>query len=129
MDASDNQMTVIGDGNTTESNVPEDGETAAPGDLAEGSEGTPGSESSPGADGSGDWTAAAAASGAQAAPAAAILSGGLVSGILPQTGASAALLLWALLGLAMLLLGLGLLTGRREARTGRLRGRGVAQAL
>jgi LPXTG-motif cell wall-anchored protein len=66
--------------------------------------------------------AASAGSGAQAAPAAA------VAGLLPQTGAAADLLLWAILGLAMLILGLGLVTGRRrEGMTGRLRGQGVAQ--
>ena len=129
VDASGNQVTVIGDGNTAESTT--DGDTAGPGDPAEGSEATPGNESSPGVDGSdegaangtGSATAASAGAGAQAAPAAAIV------GVLPQTGASTGLMLWALLGLTMLLLGSGLMTGRRGVRTGRQHSQGVAQAL
>ena len=136
-DASVNQVTVIGDGNTTErtvpeetvreETVPEEEGSAGPGEPAEGSGGGFGSMSSPGVESGG--TAAAVSYGAQAAPAA-IRSGGHSAGVLPQTGVSASLLLWALLGLAMLLLGLGLVTGRRrEGRPGRPAGWGVAQAL
>ncbi|MCW2849222.1 MAG: hypothetical protein JWR90_3196 [Marmoricola sp.] len=136
IDGSGNQITIVGDGDTTERTIPGGVSTDQPTDQS--NDQSNDQSSDPGA-GSIDVSAptnasdtgsvdaplagaASAGSGAQAAPAAA------VAGLLPQTGAAADLLLWAILGLAMLILGLGLVTGRRrEGMTGRLRGQGVAQ--
>ncbi|MCW2761259.1 MAG: hypothetical protein JWR85_1460 [Marmoricola sp.] len=127
VNSSDNQVTILGDGNTTRRVTPGIGETGGtePGDEQDGGTGgaTGGEVSAPAGFADGYNASAATFSDAQAGPAA------VVAGSLPQTGAAAGLLLWGLLGLAMLVLGLGLVTGRREGRTGRMRGQKVAQAL
>jgi hypothetical protein len=126
--ASDNQVTVIGDGNTTESNNPDEGDTESP---VDGSDEESSEVSTPTGDTPADHStgagsqAAAAGQIAHAAPAAAVA----IAGTLPQTGASTGLLLWTLLGLAALMLGLGLVTGGRDRFAGHLRGQGAAREL
>jgi LPXTG-motif cell wall-anchored protein len=126
--ASDNQVTVIGDGNTTESNNPDEGDTESP---VDGSDEESSEVSTPTGDTPADHStgagsqAAAAGQIAHAAPAAAVA----IAGTLPQTGASTGLLLWTLLGLDALMLGFGLVTGGRDRFAGHLRGQGAAQEL
>ena len=131
VDTSDNQFTVIGDGNTntgsdegdstgpgttpeqagTETGQPEEGgtqgETQGGSGLTAGPTGSDGSRdsTSPGGRSALTGMLVAGAAVTQAGPAA-------VAGVLPATGSSAALLLWALLALALLVLGMFLVGGQ-----------------
>ncbi len=130
VDASDNQITVLGDDNTTRDtesspgledtdNGDDDGVDAgddpATGNGADASDTDGGAVAgaAAGSAGNGSNTVSALP---QAGPTA------QVAGVLPQTGAAAGLVLWGGLGLMMLLLGLGLLVSQRRTpgvRTGR----------
>ena len=93
------------------------------------SENQPGDDTGTGtAPGAGSTQASSSETAAYAAQAAGPATA-VVAGALPNTGAASDLVVLAGLGLAILFLGLGLLTRRREGTDGRLRGQGVAQAL
>ena len=124
VDASDNQVTLIGDGNQSgddpgDGNDP--GEPETPGDDGPGDEG-PG-DGSDGEDGEGgdDGQVAGSGSGGPGRPATGALSGlgsldGAPSTVLPQTGIDAASTLAGLTGLFLLIAGAALLRprGRRH---------------
>jgi hypothetical protein len=134
VDLSDNQVTIIGSDNETPGAIPNTGETEGPAESVDGTDETDATDGvvttpvsgTPGAgNGSGNDSTPASSDTAvnQAGPLAP------VAGVLPKTGSPAGLLFGGLAGLLMLLLGLGLVAGRREGLGGRLRGQGVAQAL
>jgi LPXTG-motif cell wall-anchored protein len=117
VDSADNQVTIVGDGNSnardTESSAGEEdtdsdqsgdqgGDQGAGQGASSGSNGDSASDNA-GSDGSGSLAAPS-----QGGPAAS------VAGVLPQTGVSAGLMLWGAFGLMMLLLGLALVSGQRR---------------
>ena len=125
VDTTGNQVTIIGDGNSTEPDTesgPGDegpsGDTEEPGDDPSGDTGgdTPGDSPSNGAGTDGSDTISTLPQGAPAA---------ILAGSLPQTGAPANLVLWGGLGLAMLMLGLVLLASQRRRPVGIRTGREV----
>ncbi len=127
VEASSNQVTIIGDGNTTGGTDPSAG-GADPVDSGTDPSGPGNSTSPPFGDtvnhgNSGGSTSAASAAGLQAGPAA------LVAGSLPQTGVATGMLLWAGLGLAMLLLGLVLVASQRRTPASRRRAAKLAPAM
>ena len=147
IDTSENQFTVIGDGNDntgseggngtpttpeqagTETGQPDEGETQGgsgmvvePGSAGPGNAGSGSNTSTDGRSALAGILAAGAAL-TQAGPAA------VIAGVLPATGSSAALLLWAILALALLLLGMFMVGGQRRGRNEHRPLRKVAMAI
>ena len=135
--ASGNQVTVIGDGNdNTGSTTPEQAGTETsppdPGETQGDTEGGSGTVAGPSGassvisalgDGRNARDDTSGSSDVQAGPAAA------VAGVLPATGSSAGLLLWAILALGLLLLGLMLVAGQLGGRNARHPLGGVTTAI
>ena len=115
-----NQITIIGDGNSTErdteSNTGEE-DTDEPGEgPAGGTGGDTDDESTSGGTGTDGSTSAPASAAASSLPQAGPAAS--VAGALPQTGAAAGLLLWGAFGLALLMLGTALIASQRRRPVG-----------
>jgi LPXTG-motif cell wall-anchored protein len=112
---SGNQVTILGDGNAqrdTESNAGDD-DSDQPGQSGDTGGDTGGDTQGPAGDTGSDVSGATGpGSGTVSAPQGGSAAGGAAA--LPQTGVAAGLLLWGAAGLAMLLLGLVLVSSQRR---------------